>query len=278
MQTKQQKSYEPKFYERYGPWAVVTGASSGIGKALAAALAARGLNIVLVARNQVALEQLAAELTARHSIEARVVALDLAAPTAPDELEKACQTLDVGLFVASAGFGTSGSFLAAEVEDELAMLAVNCRALLASSLFFARRLAQRGRGGLILLSSIVGFQGLPNAAHYAATKAYVQTLAEGLQVELAPHGVDVLAAAPGPTNTGFATRADMKMGDALKPDDLAPAILNALGRRATVLPGFLSKLLVYSLVPLPRWARIQIMGKVMYGMTKHQHASGGTAR
>ncbi len=273
MQTNNQKN---SFYARYGPWAVVTGASSGIGKALAERLASNGFHLVLVARSQSALEQLATALSRQHNIEARTLCLDLAAETADAELESACGDLDVGLLIASAGFGTSGSFLAADHEQELDMLAVNCRAVLSASLSFGKRFAQRKRGGMVLLSSIVGFQGLPNAAHYAATKAYVQTLAEGLRVELAPHGVDVLAAAPGPTNTGFAARADMQMGNTLKPEDIAQPILDALGRKATVLPGFLSKLLTYSLVPLPRWARIQIMGKVMHGMTKHQTKASAT--
>jgi uncharacterized protein len=259
-----------KFYARYGPWAVVTGASSGIGNALAKRLASEGFNLVLVARSQAVLETMAADLSRQHNIETRVVCLDLAAPTADTQLESACRDLDVGLLIAAAGFGTSGSFLTAQRHDEFEMLAVNCRALLSASFYFAKRFAQRGRGGLVLLSSIVGFQGLPHAAHYAATKAYVQTLAEGLQVELAPYGVNVLAAAPGPTNSGFAARADMQMGKALQPDDIAQPILEALGRKGTVLPGFLSKLLTYSLVPLPRWARIRIMGKVMGGMARHQ--------
>lgn len=94
-------------------------------------------------------------------------------------------------------------------------------------------------------------------------------------MELAPVGVDVLASAPGPTNSGFAARAGMRMGLALKPEDLAQPILLALGRRSTVLPGTLSKLLVYSLVLLPRWARVRIMGGVMRGMTKHRQGRAG---
>ena len=113
------------------------------------------------------------------------------------------------------------------------------------------------------MGSLVGFQGTPNAAHYAATKAYVQTLAEALHVEQAPVGVDVLSSAPGPTDSGFASRAGMRMGAALTPADVAGATLEALGRRSTVLPGALSKLLTYSLVPLPRWARVRVMGRVM---------------
>ena len=106
-------------------------------------------------------------------------------------------------------------------------------------------------------------------ARPAATKAYIQTLAEALAAELAPRGVDVLSSTPGPTDSGFAARAGMRMGRALKPEDVATASLKALGRRTTVLPGALSKLLAYSLAPLPR---VRIMGGVMGGMTEHRTA------
>lgn len=254
---------------RYGPWAVVTGASSGIGREMALRLAEAGLNLVLVARSQDVLEQMAADLTARLGIEVQVIIADLAQETAVDRVETATRDVDVGLLIAAAGFGTSGSFLDAALDQEVNMLNVNCRALLGLSWHFGRRFAKRGRGGMVLMSSIVGFQGTPNAAHYAATKAYVQVLAEALHVELAPLGVDVLASAPGPTNSGFAARAGMRMGLALEPVDIAQPTLDALGRRSTVLPGRLSKLLTYSLAPLPKSARVRIMGRVMRSMTKH---------
>ncbi len=259
-----------RLQKQYGSWAVVTDASSGIGRALAIKVAEAGLNVVLVARRQDVLEELATELTSKYGVEIQVMAADLGQETAIDQVLANTQAIDVGLFIAAAGFGTSGPFLMTSPEQELDMLNVNCRALMLMSLEFGQRFAQCGRGGMILLSSIVGFQGMPNAAHYAATKAYVQNFAEALQQELAPSGVDVLAAAPGPTNSGFAERAGMKMGAALSPAEIAEPILGALGRKTTVLPGFLSKLLVYSLSTLPRWARIRIMGQVMHGMTKHR--------
>jgi short-subunit dehydrogenase len=200
-----------------------------------------------------------------------VVAADLASESALETVEEAAQDLDVGLLVAAAGFGTSGPFLDSTLEEELEMLDVNCRAPLRMSLHFGRRFARRGRGGIVLMSSIVGFQGTPNAAHYAATKAYVQTLAEALNVELAPLGVDVLASAPGPTDSGFAARARMQMGVVLQPADVARSTLKALGRTPTVLPGALSKLLALSLVPLPKWARVRIMGRVMSTMTRQEN-------
>ena len=216
--------------ERYGPCALVTGASSGIGRELAVLLAQAGFDLILVARREAVLRTLAEQLATAHGIDVRVMPIDLAHPEGVAELTAATEGRDIGLYVASAGFGTSGPFLQAGLEEELAMLHLNCAAVLTTSLVFGRRLAVRGRGGIILMSSIVGFQGMPNAAHYAATKAYVQTLAEALYVELRPHGVDVLAAAPGPTDSGFAERAGMRMGRALSPADVAHGILDALGQ------------------------------------------------
>lgn len=259
-----------RLHDRYGPCAVVTGASSGIGREVALLLAEAGFDLVLVARREGVLRGLAADLTTRHDISARTLPIDLAQRDGLDALARNTAGLDVGLYVAAAGFGTSGPFLDADPGTEIEMLRVNCEAVLSTSLTFGRRMADRGRGGLVLMSSIVGFQGMPNAAHYAATKAYVQALAEALYVELRPHGVDVLAAAPGPTHSGFAGRADMRMRRALSPRDVARGTLDTLGRRPTALPGLLSRVLRDGLAPLPRRARVRIMGSVMAGMTGHQ--------
>jgi uncharacterized protein len=262
------RTLQKRLKTQYGSWAVVTGASSGIGREIALSLAASGLNLVLVARRQVVLEQMAKDLSDRYGIEVRSVVQDLAVERSLETLVAQTQDLEVGLLVVAAGFGTSGAFLNSQLEQEVEMLNVNCRSLLGLTWHFSQRFAKQRRGGIVLMSSIVGFQGTPFAANYAATKAYVQTLAEALYVELAPLGVDVIAAAPGPTNSGFADRAGMKMGKTLSAAAVAQGTLQALGRKSTVLPGFLSKLLTYSLVPLPRWARVQIMGSVMKSMTK----------
>ena len=263
-----------RFRARYGPWAVVTGASSGIGREMAGQLAGMGLNLFLVARGRDRLEE-EADLARSLGVEVRIATADLAREGSAGAVEAATRDLDVGLLVAAAGFGTSGPFLGSALDQELRMLAVNCRAPLEMSLRFGRRFAERGGGGIVLMGSIVGFQGTPNAAHYAATKAYVQTLAEALHVELAPFGIDVLASAPGPTGSRFAARAGMKMGSTLTPADVARGTLKALGRRPTALPGTLSKVLAYTLAPLPRRVRVGIMGRVMAGMTKHTAGAAG---
>lgn len=255
---------------KYGPWAVVTGASDGIGKETAGLLAAAGMNLVLVARRHHVLETLATDLQDRFGIRVEVVAADLSSPDAVSDLIAQTTALDVGLLVAAAGYGSSGRFIDLPLAQETDMLDVNVRAVVALSHHFGQRFAAQGRGGIILFSSLVAFQGVPMSANYAATKAYIQSLAEGLHAELAPLGVDVLASAPGPINSGFAARADMQMSMALQPDVVARDTLRALGRRSTVRPGLLSKLLIGSLSFLPRPLRVRVMGQIMGGMTAHQ--------
>ena len=150
------------------------------------------------------------------------------------------------------------------------MLSVNCGSAIALAHAVGPRMTARGHGGVILMSSVVAFQGVPGAASYAATKAYVQTLAEGLAREWARSGVDVVACAPGPVRSGFGERADMRMTVALEPSEVAEATLEALGRRVTIRPGWLSRVLGGSLALTPRPWRVRILEQVMGGMTAHQ--------
>lgn len=257
---------------KYGAWAVVTGASDGIGREMAISLAKAGLNLVLVARRRAVLEQVAGELSTKHSIQTRIIDADLSDNAAVKRVNLETADLDVGLLVASAGFGTAGEFIASQLDDQLNMVDVNCRAVLAMSHEFGRRFVARGRGGIVLFSSLLAFQGVPRSANYAATKAYIQSLAEGLYVELKPLGVDVIASAPGPIHSGFAARANMNMQLGLKPESVAQETLDALGRKVTVRPGWLSKFLELSLAALPRMGRARAMGRIMQGMTSHQQA------
>jgi short-subunit dehydrogenase len=258
------------FVQKYGPWAVVTGASDGIGQAFAEELAALGMSLVLVARRGDRLQQLAGEISQKYRGEARVIVADLSAAEGRATVEQGTSDLDVGLLVAAAGFGTSGPLLSANLDVERNMLDVNCFAVLEQSVVFGQRFAKRGRGGIILMASLLAWQGVPGATHYAATKAYVQSLAEGLHIELSPSNVDVLASAPGPVNSGFAGRADMRMGNAETPAAVVKGSLQALGRKTTVIPGALGKFLSYSLLSLPRFLRVRILTGVMGSMIRHQ--------
>lgn len=258
---------DPDWTTRFGAYAVVTGASDGIGRAIALDLAARGQNLVVVARRQAVLDALAVEIRAAHHVDVRVLAVDLAGPDALWTLAAATESLDVGLVVAAAGYGNTGRFLAADPATDADMLAVNCRAVLDVCHLFGGRMAARGQGGLVLFSSIVAFQGVPYSATYAATKAFVQTLAEGLAPDLARSGIAVLAVAPGPVRTGFADRARMAMGATDDARTVARETLKALGRRRFIRPGPLSRLLGWGIGMLPRPLRSTIMGHIMKGMT-----------
>jgi short-subunit dehydrogenase len=254
---------------RYGPWALITGASDGIGQAMALRIAAEGINVVLIARNSDRLHALATELSAVHNVDTRALPTDLSDEGAADTIAELTSDLDIGLVVLAAGFGTTGTILETSLSEELQLIAVNIVAVMHLSHIFADRLAARGTGGIVLFGSIVGWQGVPGQANYAASKAYVQSLAEGLHDELEPRGVDVLAVAPGPVDSGFGARAGLTMTSAASPEVVATAALNALGRR-TVIPGARAKFLTSTLTPLPRRIRSRILGKVIAGMrTSH---------
>lgn len=254
------------FASRYGPWAVVTGASSGIGRDVARLLGESGLNVVLTARNMEALSSVGEEITALGR-ECKAVPLDLSEPGAPSVLLRETKNLEVGLFVHAAGFGSTGTFVERPLAEEIAMVDVNCRAAVELSHGFGGRFGARGYGGIILFSSILAFQGSPRCAVYSATKAFIQTFGESIARELKPLGVDVLISTPGPTRTGFAQRAGMRFGSAAEPIAVARRTLEALGQQTMILPAWNARLVYSVMMATPRFLRIRIMERVMRSMT-----------
>ena len=255
---------------RFGPTALITGASDGIGRAIAVQLAEQGFDLILVARGRTALRELALDLGVRFGSEVAVIPIDLSAPDAVATVLEETRGAQIGLVVAAAGFGSVGPFLHQDMASEINMVDLNCRSVVELAHGFGSRLAQQGRGGIVLFGSLLGFQGAPLSATYAATKGFVQSFAEGLAPELAAQGVSVLSVAPAQVGTGFAARAGMQMGKAATPEAVAKGALAALGKRGTVRPGFLAKFLGWSLAMLPRWGRVQIMGIIMKSMAGAQ--------
>lgn len=256
---------------RYGPWAVVTGASSGIGEAIARELAARGLHLVLCARRKDRLDALAAELAGQHGTRARAVEVDLAQPGFVSVIEQATADLDVGLLVNNAGFGDKGPFLGTGIDTHVRMLDTNCKAPLILTHALAPRLVARGRGGILFTSSTAAFQGLPFATHYAATKGYDLQLAEGLWYELRPRGVDVVALCPGPTDTEGPRRTGVKAEKVpVKMMDVrtvALAGLDALGRSPVAVPGATNRLLHLLVKMVPRRVATAVSGRMIQRVT-----------
>ena len=231
------------FAHRYGPVALVAGASEGIGAAFARRLAAAGVHLVLVARRAHPLEAQASELRAAHGIDVRTLSLDLGAEAAAGAIEDACRGLEVGLLVYNAASASIGRFLDTPVESHLRSVAVNARGAVLLTHALGRKMAARGRGGVVLMSSLTAFQGTPLVAAYGATKAFNLVLAEGLWSEFSERGVDVLACCAGATLTpGYERATPVRAASRFTPkpqhpDEVAREALAALGRRPYVITG-----------------------------------------
>jgi uncharacterized protein len=181
---------------KYGPWALIAGASEGTGAEFARQLAALGLNCVLVARRLEPLQRLSAELQSEHKVQTRVLTLDLSADDAAERMRAACADLEIGLYVSNAGADSSGiRFLDAPLDKWHGLLNMNVRTVMDAVYTFASAMKARGRGGLILMSSGAALGGQPRLAMYSGTKAFEVNFAESLWAELKPCGVDVLSVA-----------------------------------------------------------------------------------
>jgi short-subunit dehydrogenase len=255
------------FVARFGPWAVVTGASSGIGEAFARAIAERGVNLVLLARREDRLRKLAEQLQSRYAVSTRIVSVDLSQGDFLPVVEQATADLQIGLLVNSAGTATTGKFLDNDLASELAMLEINNRAPLILAHHFGRSMQKQGRGGIIFVASTLAFAGIPSWTNYAASKAHELVFAEGLARELSSSGVSILALCPGATNTEL-WPAGTKLLFPMQPSAVADIALRKLGRKTTVVAGWINSITVFSTRLLPRSWNAAIFGWVVGAMLK----------
>jgi short-subunit dehydrogenase len=254
------------FARNYGPWAVVTGASSGIGEHFARQLAAEGLHLVLVARRAQRIERLAVELRGAHGVEVEALPLDLGRSDFLEPILAACAGKEVGLVVSNAGTGLKGPHHEAPPEKLGAMLDVNCRAPMLLARAFAPRLIERGRGGFLITGSLEAYQGFPYSAAYAATKAFVRSLGESLWFELREHGVDALVLNPGATDTEILPNQGIDPDDMvglMPPQRVAQLALARLGRGPVTISGITNRILVGVLSTLPRRLALKLAARGM---------------
>jgi short-subunit dehydrogenase len=252
------------------PTALVTGASSGIGRALARALAAEGSDLVVVARDRARLEDLAVALTGGHGVAVEVLPADLAdaGRLAAVEARLAHGDPPVDLVVNNAGFGTYGDLAGLDVDTEAREIAVNVTAVVRLTHAALQGMIPRGRGAVMNVSSLAGLQATPGNATYGASKAFVATFGEAVAGELAGTGVTLTTVVPGFTRTEFQERAGvggrMIPGPAwMSPDDVAAAALAATrAGRAWVVPGGLNKVLVAASGPVPRGLKRRLAARV----------------
>lgn len=257
------------FADRYGPWAAVTGAGQGIGAAFVADLAGRGVNVLLIDRDADALAARTGEL-AGAPVEVRSAVVDLAAPDGADQVLAAIGDFDLGLLISNAALSFEGPLLEQGLDAALVQLHVNCRVPLTLVHAVLPRLVARGRGGLILLSSLSAMRGAPLVSGYAATKAWNLILAESLSQEVQAAGVDVMAVLPGSTRTpgwlGSRPQASLGTSNVMEPADVAREALDALGTVPSIIPGQENRESDAFMASLDRAEAIKIMGDVMRQM------------
>jgi uncharacterized protein len=253
------------FAKQYGPWALVTGASSGIGAEFVRQLAAEGFNIALAARRGNLLETIAQEVERRNGIATRCVVVDLSEDTAVDALDEQLRDIDIGLVVSNAGTGQPGHFLEQDHREQLERFRLNTLSHFNIAYVFCTRLARRGGGGLILGGALGAAQGIPFAATDAGSKALVQSLGESLHLELKRKHIQVMTLVVPPTNTAIITRFGLDPADMpMKPMSTGQCVSEALRHfkqgRSLSLPGALNRFFM-GIVPI-RLMRV-MMGKMI---------------
>ena len=260
------------FAARYGSWALVAGASEGIGATYAEQLAARGLNLMLVARREDLLQSLAVRLATKYKVETRTMSLDLSTASAVEKITERTRDVEIGLFVYNAAFSAIGPFLERSLDDHIKEINTNTFTPLQLIYFFAKQMLARGRGGVVLMSSLSAFQGSAYISTYAATKAFNIVLAEGLWEEWREKGVDVLVCVAGAVRTPNYLASEPEktggLGDmTMSPDQVVHEALNALGRGPYVIPGRMNRVSSFVMRHLlPRKMTVKMMGRILKGM------------
>jgi len=250
------------FKTRFGPWAVIAGGSDGIGFAFAEELASRGLNLALIARNATKLEAKADAIRDRYGVEVVSKSIDLTADDVAEQAGALTADLDLGLFIYNAGSGRNmGPFLESGVENWIHQVQLSCSGPVRLAHHFGAQLVERGRGGMVMMSSLGSLSGAAYVTAYAASKAFDTILAEGLWQEFTPQGVDVVGCLAGATDTETFREDTGGMPNAMDPRDVAIETLDFLGRGPTFVPGADNRKNVRAMWPTPRIPLIQGLTK-----------------
>jgi short-subunit dehydrogenase len=261
-------------------WVLVTGASSGFGEEFARQYASQGRPLVLVARRIEKLQALATELRDRYRVDVIVEQVDLSNVAAVIQLHQRLHERGVAIdiLINNAGHGLQGTFVDATLDAALAMLQLDVVSLTAMTHVFAQDMRTRGRGKILLVASMLAYQGIEKFAVYAAAKMYVLRLGEALHRELKRDGVTVTVLCPGMSDTGFATAAQQKITPALKLLMMQPAPVVRAGIRAlqagriSVVPGWANKASVMFTRATPRWLHQAVFARIMGATTERGDA------
>lgn len=233
---------------KYGNKALVTGGSSGIGKAFALELAKQGIEPILVARNKEKLSAIQQEILTKYSINAQIFSVDLSDEKAVAGFLTGIDNQEIGLLIHSAGMENNGSFIKTPFEKELKLIKLNITSTYLLTNHFAKKMSSVKKGGILLISSMAGLMSTPYFSNYAASKSYVHNLGLSLYYELKQNKVDISVLAPGLTDTNMVADNGVDWSKipmaSMKPEKVAQIALKNIGKKATIIPGFMNKMMV----------------------------------
>lgn len=257
---------ENNLLTKYGTWALIAGGADGLGKAFAQRFAEQGFNLVIIDINEQALTDIEQQFSETYGIEVRTICKDLSAADVVEQITSTTEDIDIGMLVYNACYCKTELFVDSSMADHLKLIDINCKTPALLSYWFGKKMIARRKGGIILVGSMGGLQGLPLISHYAASKSYQMILAEGLWDEFKPYGVDVLCSVIGQTSTpAFLKDNRDKDGGLLKimpPEEVVDETLAQLGRQPSFIPGASNRFIAWLMRTLmSRQKAITIVGK-----------------
>ncbi len=257
------------FKQKYGPYALITGGTSGIGEEMAKIVASKGVNIILVARRENVLSEKANILQKEYGVDVKTISADLTKKEDLDKVLRETEGLEIGLLIPNAAIENHGFMMDIDLEKELSAIQLDVVSVFTMTHHFGKKMAERGRGGILLVSSMIGHMPNPYFSNYAGIKAYIANLGFSLNYELKKKGVDVTVLSPGPTDTPMLNGAmggmDLsKMPMAIqKADYVAQLGIDGLGKKPHVIPGFKNTLMVRMAKMMSISTSINSGGKMM---------------
>lgn len=255
--------------EKYGNWALVTGASSGIGKCFAEKLAAKGFNLVLVARNGEKLQSVSGHLSDKYPVKIHVIMADLSEESSVQEIIHKTSEIPIGLLINNAGYSLTGNFINDDIESQTKLMKINSLVPMQLCYHFGKQMAMNKNGGIINVSTVSALMPLPFWTVYSASKSFLKSFSESLWYELKPHGVDVLALCPGAVKTEFYRTAQVRQ-TGLTVHAVVNAGLYYLGKKPSVIVGMNNKQISGIMGLLPLKTKIKMGAKAVRRMSQKE--------